>query len=115
MYFLTFWWELARWLDSSLLSGLYGSDTHSYFNLYGLENTEDDTVIKLVIGAMYIVFPGFFMMAMGKAGVAMGDIYNMLITSKTKAESGGEKGGQMGISLATKNSPVKGFTSGVKD
>lgn len=55
------------------------------------------------------------MMAMGKAGVAMGDIYNMLITSKAKTESGGEKAGQMGISLATKSSPVKGSPSGFKD
>ncbi|WP_080735108.1 conjugal transfer protein TraG N-terminal domain-containing protein [Gallibacterium anatis] len=90
MYFLTFWWELARWLDSSLLSGLYGSDTHSYFSLYGLENTEDDTVVKLVIGAMYIVFPGFFMMAMGKAGVAVGEVAGYLSGASKRVEEGGQ-------------------------
>ncbi len=33
--FLTFWWELARWLDSWLLEALYGSDTHSRWNMAG--------------------------------------------------------------------------------
>ena len=33
LFFLTFWWELARWLDSWLLDVLYSSDTHSSWNL----------------------------------------------------------------------------------
>ncbi|MDA3978094.1 conjugal transfer protein TraG N-terminal domain-containing protein [Gallibacterium sp. AGMB14963] len=107
LYFLTFWWELARWLDSSLLSGLYGSDTHSYFNLYGLENTEDDTVVKLVIGAMYIVFPGFFMMAMGKAGVEMGNIANNLVIGAKKSEDGGQRYSQSAVNSAENKIGIK--------
>ncbi|WP_408672970.1 conjugal transfer protein TraG N-terminal domain-containing protein, partial [Xenorhabdus koppenhoeferi] len=55
--FLTFWWELARWLDSYLLDALYGSDTHSLFNLAGLQNTSDDLIMALVMGMLFIVLP----------------------------------------------------------
>ncbi len=33
LIFLTFWWELARWLDSWLLDVLYGGASHSRWNM----------------------------------------------------------------------------------
>jgi hypothetical protein len=47
LMFLTFWWELARWLDGTLLDLLYDSDTHSYWNMAGLQNTQDDIIMIL--------------------------------------------------------------------
>lgn len=44
--FLTFWWELARWLDSWMITALYGSDTHSSLNMMGLQNTSDDIIMN---------------------------------------------------------------------
>ncbi|EEJ8591582.1 conjugal transfer protein TraG, partial [Salmonella enterica subsp. enterica] len=62
--FLTFWWDLARWLDGWLLTMLYDSDTHSSWNLVGLQNTEDDLVMQFVMGAMFLVLPAFWMGAL---------------------------------------------------
>ena len=55
LFFLTFWWELARWLDSWLLDVLYNSDTHSSWNLAGIQNTQDDVIINLVMRLMFLV------------------------------------------------------------
>lgn len=83
LYFLTFWWELARWLDSWLLTAMGDFST--------ITAPSDSSIVKLVIGAMFIVLPAFFMMAMGKAGVEVGEISNMLIRGTSKSEAGGSK------------------------
>ncbi|PHM23942.1 conjugal transfer protein TraG N-terminal domain-containing protein [Xenorhabdus budapestensis] len=76
--FLTFWWELARWLDSHLLEALYGSDTHSLFNLAGIQNTSDDLILGLVMGTLFIVLPMVWLGALAWAGVRMGDMAGMM-------------------------------------
>ncbi|AOM41321.1 conjugal transfer protein TraG N-terminal domain-containing protein [Xenorhabdus hominickii] len=76
--FLTFWWELARWLDSHLLEALYGSDTHSLFNLAGIQNTSDDLIMGLVMGTLFIVLPMVWLGALAWAGVRMGDMAGMM-------------------------------------
>ena len=70
--FLTFWRELARWLDSWLLDVLYSSDIHSSWNLAGIQNTQDDVIINLVMGSMFLVLPTFWLGAMKWAGVRVG-------------------------------------------
>lgn len=72
LFFLTFWWELARWLDSWLLDVLYNGDTHSSWNLAGIQNTQDDVIINLVMGSMFLALPTFWMGAMTWAGVRVG-------------------------------------------
>lgn len=64
LFFLTFWWELARWLDSWLPGVLYSSDTHSSWNLAVIQNTQDDVIINLVMGSMFLVLPTFWLDAM---------------------------------------------------
>ncbi|MEQ2024906.1 conjugal transfer protein TraG N-terminal domain-containing protein [Xenorhabdus szentirmaii] len=76
--FLTFWWELARWLDSFLLDALYGSDTHSLLNLAGIQNTSDDVIMGLVMGTLFIVLPMIWLGALAWAGVRMGDVGGMM-------------------------------------
>ncbi len=76
--FLTFWWETARWLDSYLLEALYGSDTHSLFNLAGIQNTSDDLIMGLVMGTLFIVLPMVWLGALAWAGVRMGDMAGMM-------------------------------------
>ncbi|OTA19820.1 conjugal transfer protein TraG [Xenorhabdus beddingii] len=76
--FLTFWWELARWLDSYLLDALYGSETHSLSNLAGFQNTSDDLMMGLVMGTLFIVLPMVWLGALAWAGVRMGDIAGMM-------------------------------------
>ncbi|MDC9581611.1 conjugal transfer protein TraG N-terminal domain-containing protein [Xenorhabdus sp. PR6a] len=76
--FLTFWWETARWLDSFLLEALYASETHSLFNLAGLQNTSDDLIMGLVMGTLFIVLPMVWLGALAWAGVRMGDMAGMM-------------------------------------
>jgi hypothetical protein len=78
LHFLTFWWETARWLDSYLLDALYGSDTHSLFNLAGIQNTSDDLIMGLVMGTLFIVLPMVWLGALAWAGVRMGDVAGMM-------------------------------------
>ncbi|MBM2925702.1 conjugal transfer protein TraG N-terminal domain-containing protein, partial [Escherichia coli] len=70
--FLTFWWELARWLDSWMLTALYSSDTHSRVNMMGLQNTSDDIIMNFVMGTMFLVLPAVWLGALSWAGVNIG-------------------------------------------
>lgn len=90
--FLTFWWELARWLDSWLLEALYSSDTHSSFNLAGFQNTSDDLVMTFILGAMFIFLPAAWMGALSWAGISTGGVVEKAMTagSKKTEETGGK-------------------------
>lgn len=66
--FLTFWWELARWIDSSL----YNSDTHHQWNMNGIQNTSDDVIMNLVMGTMFLVLPTLWMGALSWIGFHLG-------------------------------------------
>ncbi|EBI8899209.1 cytochrome C oxidase Cbb3 [Salmonella enterica] len=94
LFFLTFWWELARWLDSWLLGVLYSSDTHSSWNLAGIQNSQDDVIINLVMGSMFLVLPTFWLGAMTWAGVRVGVAVNGALTGGVKVaqDSGGKAG-----------------------
>ncbi|WP_198601021.1 conjugal transfer protein TraG N-terminal domain-containing protein, partial [Escherichia coli] len=70
--FLTFWWELARWLDSWMMTALYRSDTHTRFNMMGFQNTSDDLIMNLVMGTMFIVLPAVWLGALSWAGFSVG-------------------------------------------
>ncbi len=43
--------------------------THSSWNLAGLQNSQDDVIINLVMGSMFLVLPTFWLGAMTWAGV----------------------------------------------
>ncbi|MCK6051094.1 conjugal transfer protein TraG N-terminal domain-containing protein [Klebsiella variicola] len=90
--FLTFWWELARWLDSWMLTALYSSDTHSRMNIAGLQNTSDDIILNLIMGTMFIVLPSVWMGALGWAGVHIGHTMSALMKqATTDAQTAGGK------------------------
>lgn len=81
--FLTFWWELARWLDSWMITALYGSDTHSSLNMMGLQNTSDDIIMNLVMGTMFLVLPAVWLGALSWAGVSVGTVVGDAINKGT--------------------------------
>ncbi|MEQ1976995.1 conjugal transfer protein TraG N-terminal domain-containing protein [Xenorhabdus sp. SGI240] len=95
--FLTFWWETARWLDSYLLDALYGSDTHSLFNLAGIQNTSDDLIMGLVMGTLFIVLPMVWLGALAWAGVRMGDMAGMMSQGVGQVRQSAGMFGQMVI------------------
>ncbi|SMG61694.1 conjugal transfer protein TraG N-terminal domain-containing protein [Cedecea sp. NFIX57] len=95
--FLTFWWELARWLDSWILEALYTSDTHTSFNMAGFQNTSDDLIMSFVLGSMFVVLPAVWVGALSWAGVKTGGIIEGAVTKGVaKAQ---ETGGQATESL----------------
>ncbi|ULR31694.1 conjugal transfer protein TraG N-terminal domain-containing protein [Dickeya fangzhongdai] len=108
--FLTFWWELARWLDSWLLEALYSSDTHSRFNLAGFQNTSDDMVMNFVMGTMFIVLPAVWLGALSWAGQNVGGaLAGAIGAGVAKAQSTAEQGG------GVINRGIGAFDGGVKE
>ena len=90
--FLTFWWELARWLDSWVLEALYSSDSHSRWNVAGFQNSSDDLIMNLVMGTMFIVLPTVWMAALSWAGISAGQaIGNAVNAGSKKAQDTGGK------------------------
>ncbi|WOY02039.1 conjugal transfer protein TraG N-terminal domain-containing protein [Dickeya fangzhongdai] len=108
--FLTFWWELARWLDSWFLEALYSSDTHSRFNLAGFQNTSDDIVMTFVLGTMFIVLPAVWVGALSWAGINVGNVLAAAIDKGPMAAQ--QAGGQAG-SVASK--AMGAFESGINE
>lgn len=99
MNFLTFWWELARWLDSWLLESLYSSDSHSRWNLAGFQNSSDDLIMNLVMGCMFIVLPAVWLAAFSWAGVRIGELARTVSDGASKAQ---QTGGLVGGAVASK-------------
>ncbi|MDN8600321.1 conjugal transfer protein TraG N-terminal domain-containing protein [Citrobacter sp. S2-9] len=96
LMFLTFWWELARWLDGTLIDMLYSSDTHSAWNLVGLQNTQDDIVLSFVTGSMFLVLPAFWMGALSWAGIRLGGVIENATRAGTRnVEQAGSKAGDI--------------------
>jgi hypothetical protein len=76
LFFTDFWFQLARWIDSTILDALYGwgfgwNRPHTNFDpLVGLNNAFGDMLLMFVTGTMFIVLPTFWIMALaGRAFV----------------------------------------------
>lgn len=111
--FLTFWWELARWLDSWMLTALYSSDTHTRFNMMGFQNTSDDLIMNLVMGTMFMVLPAVWLGALSWAGVSIGMTIDKGIS--TTGQFSQQAGGQAGnIAQSGVSSFSKGIDKGLK-
>lgn len=103
LMFLTFWWELARWLDGSMMDALYSSDTHSYWNMAGIQNSQDDIIMMFVTGTMFIVLPAFWMGALSWAGIQLGGVIaNSLQTGTSDVNKAGGKAGESVIQVLDK-------------
>jgi hypothetical protein len=102
--FLTFWWELARWLDSWLLTALYSSDSHSRWNVAGFQNSTDDLIMNLVMGSMFIVLPALWLGALSWAGVSVGHAVGAAVKSGTDTahNTGGQLGKTAGDAISNK-------------
>jgi TraG-like protein, N-terminal region len=94
LFFTDFWFQLARWIDSTVLDALYGwNSPHSNFNvLMGLNNTFGDMLINFVMGAMFIVLPLFWISALAWAGIHAGGVLQGLSMGTAGARAAGETG-----------------------
>ncbi len=94
LFFCDFWFQLSRWLDSTILDALYGWDSpHSNFNaLYGLNNAFGDMLMDYIFGASFLVLPMFWVTALTWAGIRAGALVHGLQASTVDARSAGGQG-----------------------
>nr|WP_315437900.1 conjugal transfer protein TraG N-terminal domain-containing protein [uncultured Pseudomonas sp.] len=96
LFFVDFWFQLARWIDSTILDALYGwgfgwNRPHTNFDpLVGLNNAFGDMLLNFVMGTMFLVLPTFWVAALGWVGVKAGVIaQNLAVGSKEARDSAG--------------------------
>ncbi len=94
LFFVDFWFQLARWIDSTILDALYGWDSpHSNFNLLmGLNNSFGDMLLNFVMATMFIILPSFWITALTWAGLRAGDVLRGLSDGTAEAKSAGRSG-----------------------
>lgn len=98
LFFVDFWFQLARWLDSTILDALYGwgwgwNRPHSNFDLLiGLNNTFGDMILNFVTAMMFLVLPAFWITALTWAGIRAGTIANSFSEGSKGASNAGSKG-----------------------
>ncbi|MCB1888881.1 MAG: conjugal transfer protein TraG N-terminal domain-containing protein, partial [Rhodocyclaceae bacterium] len=98
LFFVDFWFQLARWLDSTILDALYGwgfgaSRPHSNFDpLIGLNNAFGDMLLNFVMATMFIVLPGFWVTALGWVGIRAGNALQGLSEGTKSAGQAGSRG-----------------------
>lgn len=101
LIFVDFWFQLARWVDSTVLDALYGkgigSDVpHSNFDpILGASNAQGDLLLDFVMGTMFIILPGFWVVALSWAGVKLGGLMSGLAGGTATASSASGKGADL--------------------
>lgn len=80
VFFLSFWWELARWFDWWFLRSV--EDQYSW-GLFIIGN--DDVVLKIVISTMFLILPTLWFMIMTWAGFKGGDAVANMIRESGKS------------------------------
>ena len=108
LFFVDFWFQLARWLDSTILDALYGwgfgaNRPHTNFDpLIGLNNTFGDMLLNFVMATMFLVLPSLWVTALGWVGVRAGGMLQGLANGTRDAGQAGGKGSNLLISAAKK-------------
>ena len=94
LFFVDFWFQLARWIDSTILDALYGwNSPHSNFNvLMGLNNSFGDMLLNFVMATMFIVLPTFWVTSLTWVGVRAGSVIQGLTDATKPAAQAGSKG-----------------------
>ncbi|WP_162963712.1 conjugal transfer protein TraG N-terminal domain-containing protein, partial [Pseudomonas aeruginosa] len=98
LFFVDFWFQLARWIDSTILDALYGwgwgwNRPHANFDpVMGLNNAFGDLLLNFVLGAMFIVLPSFWVMGLSWAGMRVGNVVQGLATGTKDSAQMASKG-----------------------
>src|SRR3546814_13021137 len=75
LFFVDFWFQLARWIDSTILDALYGAGwgwnrpVTNFDPLMGLNNSFGDMLLNFVMATMFLILPTFWIPALAWAGV----------------------------------------------
>ncbi len=106
IFFVDFWFQLARWIDSTILEALYGwSSPHSNLNpLLGLNNTFQDMILNwFVLPMMFLILPMFWVGALAWVGIHAGSAVQGLLTGTSDVKSAGSQGTAALMKAAAKN------------
>lgn len=104
--FITFWWELAGWLDDRLITILYKSMAeqgiiNSSIPFAGFfSSTTDGWIMNLVLGMMYVVFPMFWVGMLSWIGIKVGDTARAMSDGGKMPQAAGETVGKKATSAA---------------
>ena len=104
LFFTDFWFQLARWIDSTILDALYGwNSPHANFNpLMGLNNSFGDILLDFVLGMMFLVLPALWITALTWSGIRAGDILQGLSSGTRAAGQAGSQGLSTIVQVAKK-------------
>ncbi|RCV86919.1 conjugal transfer protein TraG [Billgrantia montanilacus] len=101
-WFLTFWWELARWIDSKLIDLIYNSDAAKMSWMAAANNAYDKLVLQFVEGMMFLVLPAIWLGVLGWAGMRVGEAVGSSVKGGAgDAQGAGKKGGDKTQSTAS--------------
>jgi len=109
LFFLDFWFQLARWIDSTILDALYGwgwgwNRPHSNFDsLMGLNNTFADMLLNFVTGTLFIALPMFWGGVLVFMGVWEENVLQDLKDSTAEAKIAGSRAGSAVSQAITKH------------
>ena len=95
MIFVDFWFQLARWIDSTIIDAMYGSGSpHLSFDpVMGINTATQDTILNFVMGAMFLILPAFWIAAIGWAGVKASGALDGLGSATRDVKKSGEIAG----------------------
>ncbi|GAB1671115.1 hypothetical protein Mh1962_19260 [Mannheimia haemolytica] len=89
VFFLSFIWEIAYWLDTSIYTVLYGDDL-----LDSIMQSGEGFTINLVLNTMYLVMPALWIGFLGWAGIKAGSGIDGAISGGSKNVQQSTKQGQ---------------------
>ncbi|MFT0546192.1 conjugal transfer protein TraG N-terminal domain-containing protein [Allopusillimonas ginsengisoli] len=109
LFFVDFWFQLARWIDSTILDAFYGSGwgwnrpVTNFDPLMGLNNSFGDMLLNFVMATMFLVLPAFWITALTWAGVRAGNALQGLADGTRGAGEAGRGGSSVLMSAAKKS------------
>ena len=100
--FVDFWFQLARWIDSTILDALYGSaaSQNDFSVLFGLNDSFGDMLLNFVMGTMFLVLPAFWITALAWSGVRAGNLLQGLSDGTRESGNAAAKGASTSINAA---------------
>ena len=102
LFFVDFWFQLARWIDSTILDALYGSaaSQNDFSVLFGLNDSFGDMLLNFVMGTMFLVLPAFWITALAWSGVRAGNLVQGLSDGTRESGNAAAKGASTSINAA---------------
>jgi len=95
LIFVDFWFQLARWIDSTILDAFYGSGSPhlSLDPVMGMNTATQDAILNFVMGAMFLILPMLWVAALGWAGINAGNVMSGLSDGSKSIQQAGASGG----------------------